>query len=426
MALNIFPRRTPQAASAPESEPTSLPEPSPEALAGIDTDTETAADTATDAADDARKRTRRGTRGGRGRRKADGAETGETSEAGEAVEATAEDTPAEPVAAEAADEEKPAPRARRSRRTTAAPAADAETAAAVEAHTPEPEPLAEPAPTRSRSRRAPRAQAAEAAEPAPEELLAAPEPAPRPEAPARPETPARREPAPRHEPAARQEPAPRHDGGRSAQDPTAALVRAIEQQNRQIEHLVRAQEELGRKLAAGDGRGSPATSSHARPARVGVFVDSANIELACDRLRARFDWGKVLAMLTKDRQLVRAIAYSPVHDDPNVSIETQRFAEPFLDKGFKLVTKPFKRFADGTIKANVDIEMCLEVVTMLDRLDVVCLVSGDGDFTPLVQYVQSRGVRCEVVAVGQSTAGQLRQAADQYIDLGQRLKEIRV
>ena len=50
-------------------------------------------------------------------------------------------------------------------------------------------------------------------------------------------------------------------------------------------------------------------------------------------------------MLTRDRQLVRAIAYSPVHDDPGVSIETQRFVEPFLGKGYKVFTKPLKRFA---------------------------------------------------------------------------------
>ena len=170
--------------------------------------------------------------------------------------------------------------------------------------------------------------------------------------------------------------------------------------------------------------GSPGATI-APPSRVGIFVDAANIELACDRMRARFDWGKILRMLTYNRSLVRAIAYSPVHDDPNVSIETQRFVEPFLDKGFKIVTKPLKRFQDGTIKANVDIELALDVITMLDRLDVVCLVSGDGDFQRLVEVVQSRGVRVEVVSVGSSTAGNLRNAADAFIDLQQRLKDIR-
>lgn len=201
-------------------------------------------------------------------------------------------------------------------------------------------------------------------------------------------------------------------------DGLTTVLRAIEHHGRQIEQLVRLQEEAARHL------GRPGAVA-APPARVGVFVDAANIELACDRLRARFDWAKILRLLTQDRQLVRAVAYSPIHDDPGVSIETQRFVEPFLDKGFKVVTKPLKRFQDGTIKANVDIELALDVITMLDRLDVVCLVSGDGDFQRLVELLQSRGVRVEVAAVGTSTASGLRHAADSFIDLQARLREIR-
>jgi uncharacterized LabA/DUF88 family protein len=197
------------------------------------------------------------------------------------------------------------------------------------------------------------------------------------------------------------------------------LIRAVESQGRQIEQLVRATEDAARRTPAAGGGAAP-------PARVGVFVDSANVELAIDRLRARVDWRKVLNQLTEGRTLVRAMAYSPVHDDPNVSIETQRFAEPFLGKGFKVVTKPLKRFADGTIKANVDIEMALDIIEMLDRLDVVCLVSGDGDFQRLVEVVQGKGVRVEVVAVGTSTAASLRNAADHYIDLQSILPKIRV
>lgn len=198
------------------------------------------------------------------------------------------------------------------------------------------------------------------------------------------------------------------------------LIKVVEAQGRQIEQLVRATEDAARR---GGAPGSVATAAPA--ARVGVFVDSANVELAIDRLRARVDWRKVLNLLIDGRTLVRATAYSPVHDDPGVSIETQRFAEPFLGKGYKVVTKPLKRFADGTIKANVDIEMALDIIEMLDRLDVVCLVSGDGDFQRLVEVVQSKGVRVEVVAVGSSTAANLRNAADHYIDLQSVLPKIR-
>jgi len=202
------------------------------------------------------------------------------------------------------------------------------------------------------------------------------------------------------------------------------ILRALEQQARQVDRLARVTEDLAGRV---DRPRSGGTAGVAAPAaRVGVFVDTANIELATDRLRVRFDWGKIMRLLLHDRQLVRAVAYSPIHDDPAVSIETQRFVEPFLDKGFKIVTKPFRRFQDGSIKANLDIELALDVVAMLDRLDVVILVSGDGDFQRLVEMAQGKGVRVEVASVGMSTASNLRHAADEFIDLGSRVRDIRV
>ncbi len=314
---------------------------------------------------EAKKPARRGSRGGQGRKRAS---SGETSEVIAAVEANQ---------AEEGEAEAPAPRRRPSRSRAAS--------------APDPEPMVE----------------AEA-EPAAEQPEAAAETV--------------RPPRGRRGPA-RQAP----DGAPADASDSAALLRAIEQQsrlmeqqNRQIEHLARAQEEIARRLGNG-------SHSSAPPARVGVFVDAANIELACDRMRPSFrlNWKKVFDMLTRDRQVVRAIAYCPVHDDPHVSIETQRFVEPFLDKGFKIMTKPLKRFQDNTIKANVDIELAIDIIEMLDRLDVVCLASGDGDFQRLVELIQSRGIRVEVIGVGNSVATNLRNAADEYIDLHSRLKELR-
>ena len=89
------------------------------------------------------------------------------------------------------------------------------------------------------------------------------------------------------------------------------------------------------------------------------------------------------------------------------------------------MTKPLKRFQDNTIKANVDIELAIDIIEMLDRLDIVCLASGDGDFQRLVELIQSRGIRVEVIGVGNSVATNLRNAADEYIDLHNRLKELR-
>lgn len=311
---------------------------------------------------EAKKPARRGSRGGQGRKRTPDSEAAEVIAAAQANQPDDADTEAEP----------PAPRRRTSRaKATAEPAAPEPDVAAVDAVEPE----------------------------APKE---------RPARGRRTASTARNEP-----------PATGLPDSASLLHAIEQQSRQIEQQSRQIEHLARAQEEMARRIG-----GSHAS---APPARVGIFVDTANIELACDRMRPSFrlNWKKVFEMLTRDRQVVRAIAYCPVHDDPAVSIETQRFVEPFLDKGFKIFTKPLKRFQDNTIKANVDIELAIDIIEMLDRLDVVCLASGDGDFVRLVELIQSRGIRVEVIGVGNSTATNLRNAADEYIDLHSRLKELR-
>jgi uncharacterized LabA/DUF88 family protein len=211
------------------------------------------------------------------------------------------------------------------------------------------------------------------------------------------------------------------DGERQSGSQTDELERqrrTIDRLTRDVDELKKLQRELLDRVDGG--------SHGSAVQRVGVFVDVANVELAADKLSRRLDWAKVLKRLTKDRLLVRAVAYSPVHEDMNVSLESQRFTEPFVDRGFRLVTKPLKKFSDGTVKANVDIEMAVEILGMIERLDVVCLVSGDGDFEPLVRTVQSRGVRVEIVSIGNATAMALKRAGDRFIDLATILSEVGV
>lgn len=317
--------------------------------------------------------------------------------------------PAKPAASSTAtgDEAAPKPRRTRSRRTTARtadaaeqPAEEKEAAvASAKADAPPAEGDAEeekPRRTRrsrSRSTAAKDETAAEVATPEPAEAEEKPKPARRTRSTAR-----------------------KDDASDDKLDP-AALLKAIEMQAKQIEALTKKLDDVVIRLDR------PATATQLP--RVGVFVDVANVELGADRARLRLDWGKVLKLLGKDREVIAAIAYSPVHDDPQVSKETQRFVEPFLDKGYKIVTKPLKRFSDGTVKANVDIELALEVVSMLEKLDVVCLVSGDGDFEPLVRAAQKRGVRVEVIAMGNSCAQNLKAASDSFLDLNSRQNEVR-
>lgn len=161
--------------------------------------------------------------------------------------------------------------------------------------------------------------------------------------------------------------------------------------------------------------------STARP-RLGIFVDVPNLIYGIEDIEIHM--GKLLDFLSTDRQLVRAIAYCPISDDPREPIETQKFIAPFINYDYRLVTSPLKRFADGSIKGNCDVEMTVDMLSMAERLDVITLVSGDADFSRAVEAVQSRGVRVEAAAFSGSTSSEIRAISDRYIDLNNVLSEI--
>ncbi|MDB5073987.1 MAG: hypothetical protein JWO42_166 [Chloroflexi bacterium] len=161
--------------------------------------------------------------------------------------------------------------------------------------------------------------------------------------------------------------------------------------------------------------------------RTGIFVDAPNVCYAADNARVTLDFGRMLKYLSRDRQLVHALSYSPIIDDVREGIryETQRFVAPFLRAGYKLITKPLKRFSDGSAKGNFDIELALDLITMSERLDVIVLVSGDSDFECVIEHIQSKGVRVEVVAFASNVSTELVNVADTFIDISQHLEHMR-
>jgi uncharacterized LabA/DUF88 family protein len=173
-----------------------------------------------------------------------------------------------------------------------------------------------------------------------------------------------------------------------------------------------------------DNNGGSAASTKAHP-RVGIFVDVPNLIYAAERRNVTIDFGRVLDYFTRDRELVRASAYAPITDDPQAKLENQRFVHHFLGHPYRIITKPLKRFADGSMKANFDIELAIDILTMSDRLDVVVLMSGDGDFRRLVELIASRGVRVEVAAFGETASAELKSVADLYIDFGAHIDEFK-
>lgn len=163
----------------------------------------------------------------------------------------------------------------------------------------------------------------------------------------------------------------------------------------------------------------------ARRERVGVFVDVPNLLYGAERVEEQVDMGRLLTHLTRGRDLMRATAYAPVSDNPAEPVERQKFVAPFVPHGYRIVTKPLKRFQDGSIKGNFDVEMAVDIVTMSDRLDVISIVSGDADFAKAVEYVQQKGVRVEVIAFAGSSSIEMRALADEFIEVGAILEDLR-
>ena len=159
--------------------------------------------------------------------------------------------------------------------------------------------------------------------------------------------------------------------------------------------------------------------------KIGIFVDVPNLLYGVDvDDGTEIDMGNLLALLSKDRELVRATAYSPIVDDSDEPLQEQRFVKPFVQHNYRIVTKPMKRFSDGSVKGNLDIELVVDMITMSDRLDVIVLVSGDADFLKAIQYAQSKGIKVEVASFPKSTSVELKAVADEYLDLSKLYNKI--
>ncbi|MFA6077110.1 MAG: NYN domain-containing protein [Candidatus Paceibacterota bacterium] len=150
--------------------------------------------------------------------------------------------------------------------------------------------------------------------------------------------------------------------------------------------------------------------------RVGVFIDTQNLYHSARNLyKARVNFGAVLRDAVAGRKLVRAVAYvitTEAGDEKN-------FFEALSKLGIETKTKDLQIFAGGSKKADWDVGLAVDAIKMSPRLDSAVIVSGDGDFVPLVEYLQTMGVQVEVVSFSQSTSGKLREAVDDFVDLSE-------
>jgi uncharacterized LabA/DUF88 family protein len=150
--------------------------------------------------------------------------------------------------------------------------------------------------------------------------------------------------------------------------------------------------------------------------RVGVFVDVANIVYSSRNLRVQVEFGRLLDFLRGNRRLIRAHAYAPTSPEPQAD---QAFLSVVKGVGYRITTKNYKTFSSGAKKADLDLDMCMDIVRLVDSgaVETVVLVSGDSDFLPLLEYCSDKGVRVEVAAFDDSAAAILRQSCDLFINL---------
>ena len=150
--------------------------------------------------------------------------------------------------------------------------------------------------------------------------------------------------------------------------------------------------------------------------RVGVFIDAQNLYHSARNLyKARVNFGAVVKDAVDGRRLVRAVAYVIRTE----SGEEKNFFEALVKLGIETKVKDLQIFAGGVKKADWDVGLAVDAVRMAPRLDSVIIVSGDGDFIPLVEYLQTLGCQVEVVSFGRSTSQRLREAVDGFYDLSE-------
>ncbi|NCU44392.1 NYN domain-containing protein [Candidatus Falkowbacteria bacterium] len=153
--------------------------------------------------------------------------------------------------------------------------------------------------------------------------------------------------------------------------------------------------------------------------RVGVLVDVANLYHSARNLYSKkVNFRKVLATVVADRKLIRASAYV-VRSDNND--DEMAFFEALSQQGFEVVMKDLQIFAGGAKKGDWDVGISIDAIKLSHKLDVIVLASGDGDYIPLVNYIQSTtGCLVEVAGFRQTTSTKLIEIADDFINLSDR------
>lgn len=149
--------------------------------------------------------------------------------------------------------------------------------------------------------------------------------------------------------------------------------------------------------------------------RVGVLIDVQNLYHSAKNLyNARVNFREILKSAISERSLIRVFAYV-------ISTKTgeeQPFFDALVKLGIETRVKELQEFYGGQKKADWDVGLVIDAIRIAPSVDALVIVSGDGDFISLVEYLKNQGKRVEVMAFGKSSSSKLKEIADEFIDLG--------
>ena len=148
--------------------------------------------------------------------------------------------------------------------------------------------------------------------------------------------------------------------------------------------------------------------------RVAVLIDVQNLYHSAKHLyQSRVDFKQVLSLGVSKRTLIRSFAYVI----STKSGEEKSFFDALTNLGIETRIKDLQEYQGGFKKGDWDVGMVIDAIRLSNNIDAIVLVTGDGDFVPLVEYLQNRGIRVEVAAFKRSASSRLIEAADEFMNL---------
>src|SRR3989344_7583294 len=147
--------------------------------------------------------------------------------------------------------------------------------------------------------------------------------------------------------------------------------------------------------------------------RMALLIDVQNLYHCAKNLyEARVNFGAILKTAVSQRSLIRAFAYVV----RTKTGEEKPFFDALIKLGIETRVRDLQEFYGGAKKADWDVGIVIDAVRCANKADVIVLVSGDGYFLQLVEYLKNQGIRVEVIAFGRSASSKLRESADEFVD----------